>query len=80
MDVEYIVLKQVTKGHKSFEALYAAVCEHKVIHRDGLESILNTMKKNKIIEPYMGQWRTYAKPTARMQVDEPEETEGLVYG
>jgi len=78
MDVEYIVLKQVTKGHKTFEQLYAAVCAHKVIHRDGLESILNAMKKNKIIEPYMGQWRAYAKPTARMESAEPETCGGLI--
>ena len=79
MDKQKIILQAITKGPKTFECLFALVGNSDRMTRDGLESVLNSMKAKKKVTPVDGRWMLYVKPP-KHAVTETEINGGLVHG
>lgn len=60
MNTKKLIIQMVTTGEKSFDELYAALAANgKVLHRDGLESLLQVLTNEKRLMIVDGKWRPY---------------------
>lgn len=62
MDSQLKILTLLRKSGLTFEGLYAAISDHVVLHRDGLESLLKVMLKNRLVAVKDGVWSFNAWP------------------
>jgi len=77
---EAIIMDALQFGARSFEQLYARVTAVRQIHRDGLESVLHKLKKNKKVMPVDGRWKLYTLPSNNLVTDRREDRGGVMYG
>ena len=67
MDKQQFILDQLSGGAKTFDQLYGAITKKVVMHRDGLESVLNGLKNKKIIYPDNRLWKLDLQPNTSRQ-------------